>query len=437
MLQTLINAFKTKEVRNKILMTLLFVFIYRIGCFIPVPGIDAAAVRDVISGNDFLGIMSAVTGGALQNGTLFAIGISPYINSSIIMQLLTVALPSLERLSKQGEEGKKKITQITRYVTIGFAVVNALGILFAFRNSDILNLTPFGGAFPVPEWVIFIFVALIFTAGSSLCMWIGERITEYGVSNGISMLIFSGIIASASNAILAAIKSVSGTGFNNGGWELLIFLVLLTFIFAFIVFVDGGERKIPVQYAKQVKGNRMYGGQSTHIPVKVNGSGVLPLIFAFALLSFPQMIFSTFFPTSGVAIWWQQWLGAGTWIYNIILALAILGFAFFYSQIQFNPVDISKNIQQNGGFIPGIRPGKATSDYIAKIVARITFFGALFLAFIALVPSMIFTLVGASDIGLLNAFSATGMLIVVSVALEFDKALENLIMMRYYKGFLK
>lgn len=437
MLQTIINAFKIKEVRNKILLTILLVFVYRIGCHIPVPGINAAAVQEAIGGNDFLGIMSAVTGGALQNGTLFAIGISPYITASIIMQLLTVAIPRLEALSKQGEEGKKKITQITRYVTAAFAIINALGILFSFKNSGILNTSPFGGAFVVPEWIIFIFVTLIFAAGSSFCMWIGERITEYGVSNGISMLIFSGIIATASTAILGAIKTIGSTGFNNGGWELLIFLVLLVLIFGFIVFVDKGERKIPVQYAKQIKGNKMYGGQSTHIPVRVNGSGVLPLIFAFSLLSFPQMIFSTFFPSSGIALWWAQWLGAGTWIYNIILSLAILGFAFFYSQIQFNPVEISKNIQQNGGFIPGIRPGKATSDYISKIVMRITFFGALFLALIALVPSMLFILINANALGLLNAFSATGMLIVVSVALEFDKSLENQIMMRYYKGFLK
>ncbi len=435
MFETLKNAFRIKEVRKKIFLTILLIILYRLGCFIPVPGIDAAALRTQIGENNFLGIMSAITGGALQNGTLFAIGIGPYITASIIIQLLTVAIPALTRLSKQGEEGRKKITKITRYVTLVLTIVNAVGILLSLGGSGIIDKTPLGVSVDVPTWIIYVFVVLMFSAGSMLCMFIGERITEYGISNGISLLIFVGILSTAGNSILTQIRGIAEGGWDRGGWELIGFLAILLVIFTFIVFIDKAERKIPIQYAKQVKGNKMYGGQSTFIPIRVNASGVMPLIFAYALMSFPQMLFNTFWPTADWVIWINQHIGAGTWVYALILAVLILLFAFFYSQIQFNPIEISKNIQQNGGFIPGIRPGKATSDYLAKVVSRITLFGAIFLAIIALVPSLAFGIVGANNT-LLNAFSSTGMLIVVSVALEFDKALENQIMMRYYKGFL-
>lgn len=444
MIQTLKNAFRIKEIRNKILLTILLVVIYRIGCFIPVPGIEASVFNSAVEGNSFMGIMSAITGGALSQGTLFAIGISPYINASIIMQLLTVAIPALERLSKEGEEGKHKIAVITRYVTLGLAVVNAVGILLAFNNESMFDNAMFGAQINAPTWVLFIIVTLIFVAGSMLTMWIGERITEYGVSNGISMLIFVGIIATAGNAILDTIVRIADTGnfASAGGWELIVFLLLIIVVFAFIAFVDGAERKIKVQYAKQIKGNKMYGGQSTFIPIKVNGSGVLPLIFAFALLSFPTMIFS-FFPDTPAQIWWTTYMTSegGHWVGNVVylvsLTLLIFLFAFFYSQIQFNPAEVSKNIQQNGGFVPGIRPGRETADFLARTVKRITFWGAVFLAIMALLPSTVFQIVNTGTTGLLNAFSATGMLIVVSVALEFNKSLENQIMMRHYKGFLK
>ena len=443
MIQTLKNAFKIKEIRNKILLTILLVIIYRIGCYIPVPGIEASVFSDAVEGNSFMGIMSAITGGALSQGTLFAIGISPYINASIIMQLLTVAIPALERLSKEGEEGKHKIAVITRYVTLGLAVVNAVGILLAFNNESLFDNAMFGAQFTVPTWVLFI-VTIIFVAGSMLTMWIGERITEYGVSNGISMLIFIGIIASAGQAILRVFGGIAETGdfTASGGWDLIVFVLLVVVIFAFITWVDGAERKIKVQYAKQIKGNKMYGGQSTFIPIKVNGSGVLPLIFAFALLSFPTMIFS-FFPDWSFTAWWTKYMTAegGHWVGNVVylffLTLFIFLFAFFYSQIQFNPAEVSKNIQQNGGFVPGIRPGKETADFLARTVRRITFWGAVFLAIMALLPSTVFQIINSGATDLLNAFSATGMLIVVSVALEFNKALENQIMMRHYKGFLK
>ena len=378
--------------------------------------------------------MSAITGGSLQNGTLFAIGIGPYITASIIIQLLTVAIPRLQELSKAGEEGKRKIANITRYTTLVLAIVNAVGILLSLRSSNIID-TSILGSTAVPEWAVYAFVTLMLTAGSMVCMWIGERITEYGVSNGISLLIFVGILSTAGTSIIAQIKTIAGSGWDQGGWELLGFIVLLLFIFTFIVFIDGAERKIPVQYAKQVKGNKMYGGQSTFIPIRVNASGVMPLIFAYALMSFPQMLFNTFWSDKEWVLWYNAHMGSGTWVYSLILPILILLFAFFYSTIQFNPIEISKNIQQNGGFIPGIRPGKATSDHLQKVVSRVTLFGAIFLAIIALVPSLLFSLIGANN-NLLTAFSSTGMLIVVSVALEFDKALENQIMMRYYKGFL-
>ena len=442
MIETIKNAFKIKEIRRKIFMTFLLILIYRLGCFIPVPGISASVFESAVQGNNFFSIMSAITGGALSQGTLLAIGISPYINASIIMQLLTVAIPSLERLSKEGEEGKSKITKITRWVTLVIAIINAVGILFAFNTEGLFNTTMFGAGLVLPTWVLFVFVTIIFVAGSMLTMWLGERITEYGISNGISILIFVGILASSGQAIVGNISSMITYGFvEGGGWNLMLFILILLIVFAFIVFVDGAERKVRVQYAKQVKGNKMYGGQSTHIPIKVNGGGVLPLIFAFSLMSLPQMIFSFFGSESGIYVWWTRNMTTegGTWwgttIYLVSMTVLIFVFAFFYSQIQFNPMEISKNIQQNGGFLPGIRPGRETSDYLAKTILRITFWGALFLAIMALIPSTVFQLVGNSS--LTNAYSATGMLIVVSVALEFDKALQNQIMMRHYKGFLR
>ena len=434
MWQTIKNSFKSKEVRTKILFTLLLVAIYRLGSFIPVPGIDVAVISGAVTGNTFLGIISAINGGALANGTLFAIGISPYINASIILQLLTVAIPPLERLSRQGDEGRKKLTQITRIFTVILAAIQA--VLVAFNAQGVLNTELISAEFSVPTWALFIFVSLILIAGATLCMWIGERITEYGVSNGMSLLIFVGILATAGNAIVAAIKGVIEGGFNAGGWELLGFLAMAVIIFAFIVFVDKAERKITVQYAKQIKGNKMYGGQNTTIPVRVNGSGVLPLIFAFALTSFPEMLFNTFWAGQDWVTWYTVNMGTSSWLYPIMLTIFIFLFAFFYQQVQFNPIEVSKNIQNNGGFIPGIRPGQPTADYLTKVIQRITFFGALFLAIIAFVPSILFQIVGAGNLGLLNTFTSTGLLIVVNVALEFDKALEQQLMMKYYKGFL-
>lgn len=432
MFETLVNAFKIKEIRRKIYFTILLLIVYRLGCYIPVPGIDAEALATQITGNDFLSIMNGITGGALANGTLFAMGIGPYINASIIMQLLTVGIPPLERLSKQGEDGRKKIAQYTRYFTMALAIIQAVGILVGFGGSGLID----SSVFPNAQWLLYIFIVIIFCAGSALTMWLGERITENGVGNGISLLIFVGILASAGLAIVDALRNAF-SGDQVAMWQLIGFLIAVIVIFGLIVYVDLAERKIPVQYAKQVKGRKMYGGQTTHIPIRINASGVLPLIFAYALLSFPQLIINMFWPTSAAANWYAQWLGMGTWLYSVVVCVLIVFFAFFYAQIQFNAEDVSRNIQQYGGFIPGIRPGKPTTEYLSRVNNRITLFGAIFLALVALVPTLIFKAVAGDGSSLINAFSTTGLLIVVSVALEFDKQLEGQIMMRHYKGFLE
>ncbi len=435
MFETLKQAFKVKEIRVKIWLTLLFLVIYRIGCYIPVPGVGSGTMldSDALQSLSYLNIMNMMTGGSLMNGTLFAMGIGPYINASIIMQLLAVAIPALERLSKQGEEGRKRIAQYTRYVTIVLAIIQSLGIILNFGDgiTSVEGGTSITAMLFGQEWLAVIVLILFYTVGTVITMWIGERITEYGISNGISLLIFAGIIASAG---LAVIEMISGIGNNlENFWKLIAFLVAIIVIFTCIVTVDLAERKIPVQYAKQIKGNKMYGGQSTVIPIKVNSNGVLPLIFAFSILSFPELIMTLFGWQDGL-VWWQQYIGTQSWVYMILLCLLIVFFAYFYTSIQFNPDDIAKSIQQNGGFIMGIRPGKPTAEYLKKISNRITLFGAIFLALLALIPSIVFQAINPSVSG---AFTATGLLIAVSVATEFNTALESQIMMKNYKGFLK
>lgn len=439
MFETIKNAFGTKEIRVKIWATLLLLLVYRIGCFIPVPGLNVSIISDALkasSASSFLNVISAITGGSLSQGTLFALGIIPFINSFIIMQLLTLIIPKLEEMSKDGEEGRKKITQITRYVAIVLAVVQAIGIAFLWKDY----IKPIYGM--QKNWLAMIYVIVILVGGSVMVMWLGERITEYGIGNGTSLIIFVGILSTAGTSLLNAFRTVPTD--PNKLWNIFGFLILVVALFAFIVFMDGGERRITVQYAKQVKGNKMYGGQTTFIPIRVNASGVMPIIFASSFIMFPQMIIS-FIPKlaeSKFGVWWMRNLttSGGTWwgslIYYIFMVVFIIFFAYFYSMIQFNPEDVSKNIQQYGGFIPGIRPGKPTSDYLKRINNRITLFGAIFLSIICVIPTFLFNLIG-KDIGLSSAFSATGLLIVVSVALEFNKSLESQIMMRHYKGFLK
>ena len=434
MFKNLKEALKIKDVRRKIIFTLLLLLVYRIGCWLPTPGIKLDTFKSAItSGGDFLNIISAVSGGALASGAVLALGVVPYINASIIIQLLTVAIPSLERLSKQGEDGRKKISAYTRICALILAIIQSVGIVVSFGASSLDSAVFFGST-----WATGALVVCILTAGSMFTVWIGEKITALGVGNGLSLLIFVGLLSSAGQAIFNNIAGISSSNLENI-WTLLIFFALLVVIFAFIVWIDSAERKIPVQYAKQMKGRKMYGGQNTNIPIKINASGVMPIIFATALISFPQLIMSIFWYSTeegSAYMWYAKNMGAGTWPYTLLVAVLILLFSYFYSQISFNPEDVSRQIQQNGGFIPGYRPGKTTADYLKKVSNRLTLWGAIFLGIIALVPSFIFTFIGSSG-SLVNAFSATGLLIVVSVALELDKQLEAQMLMRNYKGFLK
>lgn len=433
MFRTLVNAFKDKDVRKKLLITIALLFIYRLGCWLPVPGI-AATISASVSEDSLLTLLSSITGGALSNGAFLAIGISPYINATIILQLLTIAIPALERLSKQGNEGRKKLNKITRWLTLGLAVAQATAITVSWARSGGLQTALFGATFG-KTWIVGLFVAIMLIAGAMFTLWLGELITDLGVSNGISLLIFVGILSSAGLSIIAMFQRIPTD--QTAIWELMGFVLMVVIVFGLIVFVDNAERKIPIQYAKQIKGRKQYGGQSTYIPLKVNAAGVLPIIFATAIITFPQLICQMFTQvTNPFYQWWMKWLGSGTPIYTVLVGLLILFFCYFYAQLQFNPEEVSRNIQQYGGFIPGIRPGKPTYEYLVRISKRITLFGAIFLAFIAIVPSLVFSLVLPSNT-LVNAFSATGMLIVVSVALEFDKQLESQLMMKHYKGFLK
>ena len=430
MFKTIINAFKVKEVRTKLLITLFLLLIYRIGCWIPLPGIDLEIFQTTTEGNDFLGLISAVSGGALSNGALLALGVAPYITSSIIIQLMTLAIPSLEKLSREGgEEGRKKISFYTRVIALFLSLAQAIGIIVGFGGALMPGVLGEGA----PAWAMSACLVLILTAGGMFTVWLGERITDLGIGNGMSLLIFVGILSYASTALLGSIMQV-GTDIDYL-WNILIFLFALLLIFTFIVIMDLAERRVPVQYAKQVKGRKMYGGQSSYIPIRINGSGVLPIIFATALVTFPQLISSIFWPESN---WYSDILGTNSWAYIFLTALFILFFAYFAAQITFKPDEISKRIQQNGGFIPGIRAGKPTTEYLKRISHRITLFGAIFLAIIALVPSFVFKFIDISSTGtLVGAFSATGLMIVVSVALEFEKQLDAQMMMRTYKGFLK
>lgn len=432
MFKKLIEAFKIKEVRRKIFLTLLLLLVFRFGSILPIPLIDSSVFASATSGsNSFLGLLNSISGGALSNGAFLALGVTPYINASIIMQLLAVAIPSLERLGKQGEEGRKKINMYTRICALVLAIAQAVGIVVAYSSSIIPDYLWEGA----PLWLAATIVVLILIAGGMFTVWLGERITDLGIGNGLSLMIFVGILSSAGSSLIATIQQISTD--ITVIWDLVIFAVALVIIFGLIVFVDMSERKVPVQYAKQIKGRKMYGGQNTHIPIRVNAGGVMPIIFASALLTFPQLIISIFWPNSSAMAWYNEWLGAGSWIYIVLTAILILFFSYFYAQITFNPEDISKQIQQNGGFIPGIRPGKPTADYLKTINNRITLFGAIFLAFIALIPNLVFKGIWGTSGSLVNAFSATGLLIVVSCALEFDKQLDAQLLMKNYRGFLR
>jgi len=421
MFKAISNAWKIPELRKKIIFTLLILLVYRVGCYIPVPGIDVAFIRETVGNYSILGFLNMFSGGALENMTLFALGITPYINASIIMNLLCVAIPALERISKS-EDGPKKIQNITRYLGVGLGFVMAIAIILGMGGDAV----PSGNIFD------YITVILCLTAGAAVVMWLGEKINDDGIGNGISLVIFISIISRIPSTFITLVANVSAGAV--GWWAIPAVLLFVLIILFAITYVDMGERRIPVQYAKKVVGRKMYGGQSTYIPMKVNQSGVMPLIFASTFLQFPSVIGQFWGADAGFNVWWNTHMAPGSVWYMLILLLLIFFFAYFYSQIAFNPIDVSKNMQQSGGFIPGIRPGKPTSDHLAKILSRVTIFGAIFLALVAAVPTLLtqFTSVSA-----FSAFGSTSVLIMVSVALETSKALESQIMMRHYKGFLK
>ena len=448
MLQTIVNAWKIADLRKKMLFTALIVLIFRIGSAIPVPFTDigeSGIISDPNAGT-FMNYLAMMTGDAFTYGTIFAMSITPYINSSIIMQLLAVAIPALERLQKEGEEGRKKIASITRFVTIALGVLQSTAYYFYLRAQGYLVESAQGKGF-ASVFAAFVII-LCFTAGTALIMWLGERINEKGIGNGISIILFAGIVSRIPTLIATLFGKDAGGYFWRGGpyYFLAPFVaVLLILMIAFIVWMDNAERRIPVQYAKRVVGRKMYGGQSTHIPVKVNMSGVMPVIFASSILSLPptiqMFVASKIEENSG----WNTFFKIFTaehWAYAIIYFVFIIAFAYFYASIQYNPIEMSKNIRDNGGSIPGIRPGEPTSRYIGKVINRMTLLGALLLSVVALLPilfsqiSTFFLNMWQEGASMNVSLGGTSIIILVGVALETVKQLESQMMMRHYKGFL-
>ena len=428
MLQTLRNAWKVEDLRRKILFTLFIVLLYRIGNAVPVPYVDVknlTAYMDSMS-NTFFGLMDVMSGGAFSNATIFALSIQPYINASIIIQLLTIAIPALERLSKEeGEEGRKKIASMTRYATVIIGLLQGFGYYMLMKNNGSFNIIQADASNSV--WAAIVII-LTFTSGSALVMWLGEQITEHGIGNGISIILFTSIISRFPNAIAQTVTYIK-MGTLKWWVALLMYLGALLMIIL-IVFVNDAERRIPVQYAKRVVGRKMYGGQSTHLPMKVNMSGVMPIIFASTIGTLPATIAAFTGKTDGWAANWNNSL-----IYAGVYLLLIIFFAYFYSTIQFNPIEVSNNLKKNGGYIPGFRPGKPTSEFIQKVLNKITLFGALYLAIIAIVPILISHFSKSAALTGLS-IGGTSIIIVVGVALETVRALEAQLLMRNYKGFL-
>ena len=416
MFRILKDAWKIPDLKKKMLYTLLLLVVFRFGSHIPVPFMDRALLEQLFGGNNssLFGLANIMSGRALQQATIFAMGITPYINSSIIMQLLTVAISALERLSKEGEEGRKIIGKWTRVVTIILALVQAIGLWLTITSEK--------------SFVSFMVVVLTFTAGTAFLMWLGEQINEKGVGNGISLIIFAGIISGLPSGIQSIVA-------NGAKWYVLaIVAVIAVLIVGFIVFVDNAERRIPVQYAKRVVGRKMYGGQSSNIPIKVMMSGVMPIIFAVSLMAFPATIGQMFGVQSGDPGFFGgliKFFSPGHWFYSVFYFILIIAFTFFYTEIQFNPIEVANNIKNNGGFIPGIRPGRPTSDFIRMVLSRITLIGALIIALIAVLPSLL------TFINPAFSFGGTSVLIVVGVALETVKQIESQMLMRHYKGFLE
>ena len=428
MLQTIKGAWKAPELRKKILFTVFILLIYRLGNAVPVPYVDVAALKeyfDTTLSSTVLGLYNAMSGSAFSRATVFALSINPYINSSIIMQLLCIAVPQLERLQKDGgEEGRKKIASITRYVTVGLALIMGFAYYSMLRNYGLLTQTGV---------LTGIVIVITFTAGSAFIMWLGEQITEFGIGNGISIILFASIISRIPSTVSSAITNIAGGAQSIGG--VLVILVLALALVIVIVFVNDSERRIPIQYAKQMRGRKMYGGQSTFLPIKVNMSGVMPIIFAQSIASLPATILAFNNPANDLKFTtiMRTITNTNGVLYAIVYFLLIIAFGYFYAAIQYNPIEIANNLKKNGGYIPGFRPGRPTAEFIQKVIHKIVLFGSLYLGVVAILPIIISNISGYSSL----AIGGTSVIIVVGVALETAKALEAQMMMRNYKGFLE
>lgn len=432
MFKILKNAFSVPDLRKKIFIVLGLLLVFRFGSYIPVPGINREVLDAVMNSGmsgGFFGMINIISGGAFENISIFAMSITPYINASIIIQLLTVAIPALEKMQKEGNEGRKKLAQYMRYATIALAIIQGIGISVSLANSGVLYDNTFFTHF---------IIVLTLTAGTAFIMWLGEQMTEYGIGNGTSLIIFAGILAGLPSGIKSLLASTGATTSMMGALAFAAIIVVMLLLIAAVVWVQKAERRIPVQYAKRVVGRKMYGGQSSHIPVSVSMAGVMPIILAMSLMMFPAMIISTVTGGNPTGFWkgvYDLFSGAGTgWYtlgYCIIYVLLIVGFSFFYTMIVFNPVEVANNLKKNGGFIPGIRAGKPTADYLTSILNKITMFGAVFIAFIAIFPVVVQAITNVK-----LGFGGTALLIVVGVALETVKQLEAQLVMKHYKGFL-
>ncbi|MBQ4595735.1 MAG: preprotein translocase subunit SecY [Firmicutes bacterium] len=425
MIRTVAKAWKIPDIRKKIVFTLLMLVVFRVGSQIPVPGIDREILAQTFdSETGLFALFNLFSGGAFSQFTIFALSITPYITASIILQLLTIAIPSLERLAREGVEGRKKIAAYTRYLTVVLAIIQAIGVSIGLFRQALISTDFFSVAV----------IVLVLTAGTTFLMWLGEQINEHGIGNGISLIIFAGIVS----RLPSAIQEI-WTKIEDGSMSivtLIIFVIFCVLVIVGIIYIQQGQRRVPVQYAKRVVGRKMYGGQATHIPLKVNQAGVIPVIFAMSFLQFPLTITYFMDPASGAAQWIEKWLSPmgspGVWVYAAFNVVLIIFFTYFYTSVTFNPVEVAHNMKANGGFIPGIRPGKATIEYLNRVMTRITFVGAVFLAAVAILPTLV------SELGGLNFhFGGTSLLIAVGVALDTMKQLEQQMVMRNYQGFLK
>lgn len=447
MIKTIVNAFKIPEIRKKLLFTAFIILIFRIGSFIPVPFTEITQAIDVSKSNSILPFLALMSGSAFTYGTIFAMSITPYINASIIIQLLAVAFPFLERLQKEGEEGRKKLASYTRYLTVVLGLLQSLAYFFFLRSQNLLMKDANGAAFTGFAGVFqALTIILVLTAGTAVIMWLGEQITKDGIGNGISIILFAGIVSRMPVMIEQLFHYVK-TG--RTVYYVLVPLVVVIFLLmiAYIVFMDNGERRLPIQYAKRVVGRKMYGGQSTNMPIKVNMSGVLPIIFASSILSLPGTI-QMFIDPAKITPGWKKFFEcfqSDSWVYAIMYFFLIIAFAYFYSTIQYNPIEMANNLRKNNGAIPGIRPGQPTSDYIMRVISRLTLVGALMISVIALFP-IIYSLIceaaipplteGGNDGGMSISLGGTSLIILCGVALETVSQLESQMMMRHYKGFL-